>query len=68
VPRRAIGAASSHPPAGWRFAPSHHANAAGMSRRKLRFLRSMRLIRRPVQEENDDYVLSQICHRSLQDQ
>jgi hypothetical protein len=26
----------------------HHADAAGMSRRKLRFLRSMRLIRRPV--------------------
>jgi len=40
-PRRA---AYSVPAAG------HQADAAGMARRKLRFLRSMRLIRRPVRK------------------
>jgi len=54
VPRRAIGAASSHPRAVRRFASSHHADAAGMSRRKLRFLLSMRLIRRPVRRQRNE--------------
>jgi len=41
VPRPAIWAASSLPSARRRPAPSHHADAAGMSRWELRFRRYM---------------------------
>jgi hypothetical protein len=45
VPRRAIEAADCHPLSGRRFAPGHQAAATDTSRQKLRFLRSVRLIR-----------------------
>jgi len=46
--RRAIRAACYHPLAVRRFAPGHQTNAADTALRELCFLRSMRLICRPV--------------------